>query len=108
MNLVHVLYPKKYICFIKFGVIFTGEVVPVGGVNENNTPILPGQPFTEKLSGKHVRVHGGHLAGTNVEPSAGGYQALLDATVLACEARVNDTIGKYLDTLTGELMLQLE
>lgn len=85
----------------KQSMIFTGDVVPVGGVHRTNTPILPGQTFTEKLSGKQVRVHGGHLAGTAVEPSAGGYQALLDANVLACEARVNDALRQYLETLTG-------
>ncbi|KAH3750553.1 hypothetical protein DPMN_185080 [Dreissena polymorpha] len=79
----------------------SGEVVPVGGVHPDNSPILPGQTFTDTLSGKRVRVHGGHLATTQVQPSAGGYQALLNSTVLACEARVNDAIRAYLEALSA-------
>ena len=79
----------------------------MGGLNANNTPILPGETFVEPLSRKHVRVHGGHLTVTHVEPSAGGYQALLNSNVLACEARVNDAVRVYLEALAGKLFLLL-
>lgn len=62
---------------------------------------MPGETFVDPLSHKHVRVHSGYLTRTRVEPSAGGYQALLDSTVLACEARVNDAVRMYLETLAG-------
>lgn len=49
----------------------------------------------EPLSGKVVRVHSGILQDTTVLPSSGGFQALLDSSVLACEARVNDVMDHY-------------
>lgn len=81
--------------------IFSGEVVPVGGTNLDNTPILLGETFTEKLSRKQVRVNGGHLTLTHVEPSAGGYQTLLDSNVMDCERRVNEAQKLYLEALAG-------
>lgn len=76
----------------------TGDIVPVGGVkpgDRHSIPIIPGDLFVEPLSGKVVRVHGGYLKDATVHASAGGFQALLDSSVLACEARVNDALNHY-------------
>lgn len=56
----------------------------------------------ESLSGKLVRVHSGYLRDTAVLPSAGGFQALLDSSVLACEARALDAVRHYNDALAGK------
>ena len=37
----------------------------------------------------------------NVQASAGSYQGLLDSNVMACEARVNDALREYKETLAG-------
>ena len=41
----------------------------------------------------------------SVQPSSGSYQGLLDSTVLACEARVNDGLREYTDALAGKNFL---
>ena len=51
--------------------------------------------YVEPLSGKVVRVHSGCLIDTDVHPSAGGFQALLDSSVMACQARVNDMMEHF-------------
>ena len=82
-----------------------GEVVPVGGVkpgSRESIPIIPGDSFVESLSGKLVRIHGGYLKDTAVLPSAGGFQALLDSSVMACEARVNDAVRQYKEALISK------
>ena len=78
--------------------VFPGVVVPVGGTREGDhaeIPIVPGDSFLDGPSGKLVRVHSGLVSGGRVKPSAGGYQSLLDATVLACEARAVDMLREY-------------
>ena len=82
---------------------YLGDVVPVGGVHANNAPIIPGEMFTEPLSGKPVRAQSGQLTNAQVAPSAGGYQALLDANVMACEARCSDAIREYKEALSSML-----
>ncbi|XP_062603182.1 uncharacterized protein LOC134264959 [Saccostrea cucullata] len=80
----------------------TGDIVPVGGTkpgSRHNLPIIPGDTFVEPLSGKLVRVQSGYLLDANVLPSGGGFQALLDSSVLACEARVIDTLRELKDAL---------
>ena len=69
--------------------------MPVGGSKEGDIPIIAGDTFVDKPSGKPVRVHSGLVSADRVEPSAGGYQSLLDATVMACEARVLDALREY-------------
>lgn len=89
-------------------IFLSGDIVPVGGTkpgNHDGNPIIPGDTFVESLSGKLVRIHGGYLKDTAVLPSGGGYQALLDSSVLACEARVNDTVKQYKDALMGRFYL---
>ena len=82
--------------------LLAGEVVPVGGTKLDGTPIIPGDTVTEPVSGKSVQVRSGFLRGVTVQPSAGGYQGLLDATVMACEARVNDALRDYKDVLSSK------
>ena len=82
-----------------------GEVVPVGGIHINGTPIIPGDTISEPISGKSIRVRSGLLRGVSVQPSSGSYQGLLDSTVLACEARVNDGLREYTDALAGKIFL---
>ena len=82
--------------------VFPGVVVPVGGTKEGDhaeIPIVPGDSFVDGPSGKLVRVHSGLVSGGRVKPSAGGYQSLLDATVLACEARAVDVLREYKDAV---------
>lgn len=82
----------------------SGDIVPVGGTkpgSRHNLPIIPGDTFVEPLSGRLVRVQSGYLVDANVLPSGGGFQALLDSSVLACEARVIDTLRELKDALAG-------
>lgn len=86
---------------------YSGDVVPVGGTkpgSQHNLPIIPGDTFVEPLSGKLVRVQSGYLLDANVLPSGGGFQALLDSSVLACEARVIDTLRELKDALAGKII----
>lgn len=80
----------------------TGDIVPIGGTkpgSRHNLPIIPGDTFVEPLSGRLVRVQSGYLIEANVLPSGGGFQALLDSSVLACEARVIDTLRELKDAV---------
>ena len=82
----------------------TGEVVPLGGLRtgqHGECPIILGDRFTEPLSKKTVRIQGGYLTEAEVLPSHGGNGALLDANVLAIEARILDTLGAYKEAVTG-------
>ncbi|CAH1789583.1 unnamed protein product [Owenia fusiformis] len=82
----------------------SGDVVPVGGTrsgSHSDIPIVPGDTFVEPLSGKVVRVNTGFLNNNEVVPSAGGYMALLEANVLACEARVTDALREYKDAINS-------
>ena len=74
----------------------------MGGVHLNNSAIIAGETFEEPLSRKKVRVLGGCIKDTEVQPSAGGYQGLLDSRVLACEANVNDAVREYMEALKGK------
>ena len=82
--------------------------MPVGGTHANGTPIIPGDTINEPISGKSIRVRSGLLRGVNVQPSSGNYQGLLDSTVMACEARVNDGLREYKDALAGKVFLQIK
>lgn len=82
----------------------SGEVIPVGGCRKGQrgaTAIVLGDSFTEPMSNQQVKVGGAFLNETEVLPSNGGYQALLDASILACEARVLDALRYYNETLSG-------
>ena len=72
----------------------TGEVVPIGGCRESGrggpTALIPGDLFVEPMSNRPARVGGAFLNDSEVLPANGGYIALLDATMLATEARVLD------------------
>lgn len=72
---------------------------------DGEEPIIPFDGFTDNSSGQPVRVHSGCLHKTSVEPSAGGYQAVLDASVLACEARAHDALRMYKETLFGNYLI---
>ncbi len=81
-----------------------GDVVPVGGTRESETgrlALVPGDAFIEPMSSRMVQVNGGYLADAEVVPSSGGFQTLLDSSMLACEARVLDVIRGYKDNLAG-------
>lgn len=77
-------------------------MVPVGGTKLNGTPLTPSDKVTEPVSGKSVKVRSGMLTGVSVQPTAGSYQGLLDSTVMACEARVNDALREYKEALAGK------
>ena len=82
----------------------TGEVVPVGGTRQgahNRVAIIPGDLYVEQMSNLPVRVGGAFLSDGDVVPAAGSYQALLDSTALACEARVLDCLRAYSERVTG-------
>ncbi|XP_013391352.1 uncharacterized protein LOC106159584 [Lingula anatina] len=84
----------------------TGDIIPVGGTRPGSQggdiPIIPGDSFVEPLSGKMCRVNGGTLKENMVAVAcAGGYQALLDANVLACEVRALDSVRELKDIVTG-------
>jgi hypothetical protein len=78
-------------------------VVPVGGSKPgergSDLPLIPGDSFVDTASGKVVRVHSGLVERGEIKPSAGGYQSLLDSTVLACEARALDALREYKDAV---------
>ncbi|XP_067910361.1 uncharacterized protein si:dkey-103g5.4 [Heterodontus francisci] len=79
-------------------VVGQGMVVPLGGILESsNTPLILGDSFSEPLSGKSARISGAYVEETQVLPHAGGYQALLDAAMLACEIQVLDLLKDYKD-----------
>lgn len=89
---------------------FSGDIVPIGGTkpgSRHNLPIIPGDTFVEPLSGRLVRVQSGYLIEANVLPSGGGFQALLDSSVLACEARVIDTLRELKDAVGGKIIAAL-
>lgn len=73
-------------------------------------PILFGDTYKEPLSGKLVKVSsartlsGPGFSDAGVVPCAGGYTALLDASVLACQVRVIDSLKAYMDALTGRVL----
>lgn len=84
--------------------------MPIGGTkpgSRHNLPIIPGDTFVEPLSGRLVRVQSGYLIEANVLPSGGGFQALLDSSVLACEARVIDTLRELKDAVGGKTIAAL-
>lgn len=90
--------------------LFSGDIVPIGGTkpgSRHNLPIIPGDTFVEPLSGRLVRVQSGYLIEANVLPSGGGFQALLDSSVLACEARVIDTLRELKDAVDGKIIAAL-
>lgn len=81
-----------------------GNVEPVGGTmlhNESDIPIIPGDSFRDPLSDKLVPIRGGILETSAVLPSSGGQQSLLDANMLACEARAQDAIRQFKDVIAG-------
>ena len=84
-------------------------MVPVGGTREGSeaiVPLLPGETFIEPMSNKPVRVGGAYLRDTEVLPSSGSYQSLLDMNTLACEARALDALRHYKEALSGEMNRQ--
>lgn len=107
ISLCHFMLSKISPSFISYftrylPLSFPGVVVPVGGSKDGDCaeiPIIPGDSFVDGPSGKLVRVHSGFVSRNEVKPSAGGYQSLLDATVLACEARALDTLREYKDAV---------
>ena len=85
-------------------IVVTGDVVPVGGTrvgHHSQVPIIPGELFMEPMSSKPVRVGGAYLKDGEVLPCSGSQQALLDATTLASEARVQDSLRAYREAVTG-------
>ena len=87
----------------------TAEVIPVGGSRKGQrgaTAIVPCDVFVEPMSNKPVRVGGAFLNEAEVLPSSGGYQSLLDSSVLACEARVLDALRMYKEAVDGKAYLQ--
>ena len=88
----------------KSSFVSAGDVVPVGGTRDGVNgpmPIIPGDSYLEPLSNQVVQVGGAYLSESVVLPSSGGYQQLLDASVLACEARVMDAVRQYMEGATG-------
>jgi hypothetical protein len=82
----------------------SGDVIPIGGSRKGPrgaTAIVPGDSFVEPMSSYPVKVGGAFLNDAEVLPSNGGYQALLDASILACEARVLDALRFYKDAIAG-------
>ena len=83
----------------------TGEVVPIGGTRQgpNNTvALIQGDNYLEPLSNMPVKLGGAILSDADVMPSCGGQRALLDASVMACEARLLDSLRHYKEAVTGE------
>ena len=77
----------------------------MGGLRQTSNgieAIIPGDQFVEPLSNRCVRVNGAAVLDTEVLPSGGGYQTLLDATVLACETKTLEALRHYKDTLSGQ------
>jgi len=75
-------------------------------------PIVPGDTFIDPLSGKALPVSSARILSEpglasekKVMPCAGGYQAFLDAAVLACEVRALDALRELYDAASGELLL---
>jgi len=81
----------------------TGDVVPIGGSREAEhgqmVPLIPGDKFCEPLSSLEVRLTSGYLNDGVVYPACGGYQTLLDSSLLAVEARVMDIVRQYRDMM---------
>ncbi|PKU42116.1 nf-kappa-b inhibitor zeta-like [Limosa lapponica baueri] len=74
----------------------TGEVIPLGGlVGPSGNLMLLGHSFTEPLSGKIARVHGGHLQRDEVLPHSGSYQAVLEADWLVSQTHVVNAIKQF-------------
>ena len=86
--------------------LLVGSVIPVGGTREGThqrTALIPGDLYMDKLSNLPVRVGGAIVSQSNVFPSCGSHQAMLDGTTLACEARVLDCLRAYKDRVAGLL-----
>ena len=78
----------------------------MGGTKKTDTgdvAVIPGDTYVENMSRKPVRVGGGYIRDAEVLPSSGGFQALLDANVLACEARVLEAMREYHNAVTSML-----
>ena len=68
-----------------------GRVLPVGGTRPGtNGPmaITHCDKFKEQMSGLQVNVSSANLADSEVVPSSGGHQLLLDTNVLAAESQL--------------------
>ena len=86
----------------------TADVIPVGGSRKGQRgamAIVPGDVFVEPMSSKPVKVGGAFLNEAEVLPSSGGYQSLLDSSVMACEARVLDAVRIYKEAVAGNACL---
>ena len=80
----------------------TGETVPIGGSRETGggrgrgqagpVALMPGDVYVEPMSGQPARIASAFLSDNEVLPASGGYLAMLDANMLACEARALDCL----------------
>lgn len=90
-------------------------MLPLGGMvqptSQDHTaffPMVPGEKFTEQMSGKKARIRGAMLKDNDVLPCSGGEQAILDAVEIALEQKVRDALGIYLETVTGRWQAVLQ
>ncbi|XP_019364073.1 PREDICTED: uncharacterized protein LOC109291478 [Gavialis gangeticus] len=87
----------------------TGDVIPVGGLmGPSGSPILLGDSFSEPLSGKPACVHGAFLQQDKVLPHAGGYKALLEASMLVAQMHVVKTLRQYQDSICEDLSVTVD
>ncbi|XP_025063397.1 uncharacterized protein LOC106722341 [Alligator sinensis] len=87
----------------------TGDVIPVGGLmGPSESPILLGDSFSEPLSGKSAHVHGAFLQQDTVLPHAGGYRALLEASMLVAQMHVVKTLRQYQDSICEDLSVTVD
>lgn len=74
----------------------------------SESPILLGDSFSEPLSGKSARVHGAFLQQDTVLPHAGGYRALLEASMLVAQMHVVKTLRQYQDSICEDLSVTVD
>ncbi|KAJ1189260.1 hypothetical protein NDU88_006010 [Pleurodeles waltl] len=74
----------------------TCEVIPLGGLhNQSGNVTLLADAFCEPLSRKEARIHGVTNERDELVPHAGGYQAVLEASILLAERRLIDALRQY-------------
>ncbi|KAM8927680.1 uncharacterized protein RCH25_007931 [Pelodytes ibericus] len=87
----------------------TGHVIPVGGlVSASGMISVMGDDFCEPLSGKKARLQGAALSQGKVVPHAGGYQALLESSLLMAQINVIESLKMHKHLISEEEFLVQE